>query len=346
MDTRDLLKNTFTTNRHEQTRTKKRYENMGSCSSCSSCGSWLKILVLILAVFLTGLSPTWAQSSGYYVELRFVQRLSWTTDKYAMRYEVLIEKEQGGRYVRSMQEYTEANFIEVSLSPGKYRFQVVPHDFLDQPITVTEWVAFEVRPGEDQLASGEHEMVMVNPGDESSRKEIMLTAPEADKKTEYINQFDLYLGAAFVPLFPIYGENEFFNKNVSPVGIAARFCAVSVKNNILNPGLELAAAWRIYGGGDQAVHSTDFDINALAQARFPGGKTALNLRAGAGISLLPITKPAAPDGQYSIHVNIGASFLWLFTKNLYLEAGADYSQFFTEDNFGFVRPWIGVGYRF
>jgi len=345
MGTRDLLKNTFTTNRHEQTRTKKRNGDMGSCGLC---GSWLKILILFIAIFLTGLTPIWAQSSGYYVELRFVQRLSWTVDRYAMRYEVIIEKEQGGRYYSSLQAFTEANFVEVSLSPGKYRFQVVPHDYLDQPITVTEWVEFEVRPGEEQLASGEHEMIMVNPGDESSRKEITLAVPETNKETEteYIDQFDLYLGAAFVPLFPLYSDNQLFGRNISPVGIALRFDAVSAKNNILNPGLELTAAWRLYTGGGAPVHSADFDLNAVAQARFPGGKTALNIRAGAGISLLPENQTASPGGQYSVHVNIGGSFLWLFTKSLYLEGGADYSQFFTEDHFGFVRPWIGAGYRF
>jgi len=302
---------------------------------------------LIILLFMTlAMTPVWPQSSGYYVELHFVQRLSWTVDEYALRYEVIIEKEQGGRYSRALQEFTEANFIEVSLSPGKYRFQVIPHDFLDEPITVTEWVAFEVRPGDDQLTAGEHEMIMVNPGDETSRKEITLIVPEAGKETGFINRLDLYLGAAFVPLLPVYGENQFFGKNASLLGISARLSAVSAKSNILSPGMELAAAWRIYTDGEQQDHSADVDFNVLAQARFPGGKAAINLRAGAGISLLPKTQPLSPDGQYSIHVNIGGSFLWLFTKNFYLEAGADYSQFFTEDHFGFLRPWIGLGCRF
>jgi len=339
----------FTTNHTNPTNS---YPHFFSLFVLVRACSWLKILVLILAVFLTGLSPIWAQSSSYYVELRLVQRLSWTLDKYAMRYEVIIEKEQRGRYYSSLQAFTEANFVEVSLSPGKYRFQVIPHDYLDLPITVTEWVEFEVRRvDDDQLGSGEHELIMVNPGDESSRKEITLTVPEAETKTEYINNFDLYLGAALVPLLPLYEENQLFGKNVSPLGISTRFCAVYAKNNILNPGLELAAAWRIYTGGGRApvgaaVHSTEFDCNVLAQSRFPGGKTAINLRTGVGLSLLPNTQSTSSGGQYSVHVNIGGSFLWLFKKNMYLEGGADYSQFFTEDHFGFVRPWIGAGYRF
>jgi len=128
--------------------------------------------------------------------------------------------------------------------------------------------------------------------------------------------------------------------------MSVRLSALSAKESFLNLGMELAAAWRIYGSGEQIVHSTSFDLNVLAQSRFPGGRAALNLRTGVGLSLLPKTNSASPDGQYSVHLNIGISFLWLFTKNIYIEGGADYSQFFTEDHFGFLRPWIGVGYRF
>jgi len=313
--------------------------------------------ILFLTIFfLTGLTPVWTQSSGSYVELRFVQRFSWTADEYAMRYEVIIEKDESGIYGRFFQNYTEANFIEVSLSPGKYRYQVIPHDFFDQPIIVTEWVEFEVRPGDDQLTRGELELIIVNPGDETSRKEIILAAPETATVSEtapeteivagYMRQFDIYLGVAYVPLLPIYSDNQLFGENVSPFGISVRLCTVSAKNNLLNPGLELTASWRIYAGEEQVVNSAAFDINAIAQTRFPGGRAALNLRAGMGLSLLPENQSASSDGQYLIHLNIGASFLWLFTKNFYIEGGVDYSQFFTEDHFGFLRPWVGAGYRF
>jgi len=314
--------------------------------------------MFITALFLAAAVPLWAQNTGYYVELRFVQRLKWTIDEYAMRYEVIIEKEEARRYRRFQQEFTEANFIEVSLPPGKYRYQVIPHDFFDKPIPVTEWVMFEVHPGEEQLKTGEHEIIIVNPGDEKSRKEIILVVPEtvtaseavtetgAEIITGYMRQFDLYLGAAWIPLLPVYGENKFFGENVSLPGLALRFGAVSSKQRLLNPGIEMDAAWRVYGSGEGAVHSVAFDFNILAQTRFPGGKTALNLRAGTGISLLPKTQSKSPNGQYSIHLNIGASFLWLFIKNFYMETGMEFSHSFTEDRFGFFRPRIGLGYKF
>jgi len=291
----------------------------------------LKHFILIALFLSAGIAPLLAQTTGYYMELRFFQRLTWRGDEYAMRYEVKIEIEEEGQYKTALSEFTEDSFIEVSLHPGKYRFQVIPYDYLNKPVPANQWVNFEVLPGivpelNNQLIPGDHEIIEYN--------------------YEHIRQFDIYAGAAYVPLLPIYGENKLFGENVSPFGMSARFCAVRAKQSFLNPGVEFAAAWRVYTGGEQAVNSAAFDLNVLAQSRFPGGKTALNFRAGAGLSLLPQNKSASPDGQYSIHANIGASFLWLFMKNLYIEGGADYSQFFTEDYFGFFRPWIGAGYRF
>jgi hypothetical protein len=328
-------------------------------------------LILIIAMFfITGLTPLWTQTSDYYMELRFIQRLKWVGDEYTMRYEIVIQREERGQYRTALREFTEASFIEVSLHPGKYRFQVIPYDYLGKPVPVTEWMNFEVLPGvasglNNQLIPGDHEIVVVNPsGGIVNRAEVTLpkseNAAEGEKAVEYITetehiydtektgmrQFDIYAGAAYVPLLPIYGENQLFGENVSAFGMAARLCAVLARQSFLNPGMELAASWRVYGSGGQAEQATAFDFNILAQSRFPGGRAALNLRAGAGLSLLPKTQSASPDGQYSIHANIGASFLWLFMKNLYLEGGIDYSQFFTKDNFGFFRPWLGLGYRF
>ena len=324
-----------------------------------------KYFVVIALYLFFGITVLWAQTTGYYVELRFIQRLTWSADEYAMRYEVIIQREERGSYREALREFTEASFIEVSLHPGKYRCQVIPHDYLGKPIPVTEWMNFEVLPGivpehNNQLIPGDYEIIIVNPsGTAINRAEITLPKPETEMEidveyvyeperiTGYTRQFDLYAGAAYVPLLPVYGKNHFIGRNISPFGMSARLCAVSAKQSFLNPGMELAASWSVYGnGGEKAVHSAAFDLNALAQNRFPGGRAALNLRAGVGLSLLPQAQSPSPNGQYSFHVNIGASFLWLFMKNLYLEGGADYSHSFIKDSFGFFRPWIGLGYRF
>jgi hypothetical protein len=97
------------------------------------------------ALFLLGLFPLAAQSGGYYLETRFVQRLVWSGDDYAMRYEVIIQKENAGEYSGLLQETTSAFYIDVSLPPGNYRYRVIPYDFLDRPRTGSEWINFEIR---------------------------------------------------------------------------------------------------------------------------------------------------------------------------------------------------------
>jgi hypothetical protein len=90
-----------------------------------------------------------AQNSGYFLdsgegELRSTQRLTWIGDEYARTYEVIIEEEVEGTYRELRREFTTALFIEVSLLPGKYRCQVVPHTFLNQVGKASEWMYIEV----------------------------------------------------------------------------------------------------------------------------------------------------------------------------------------------------------
>jgi hypothetical protein len=96
----------------------------------------IRKLVLLCSFFIVHCSfVLHAQNSGYFLDTSggeplFTQRLSWTGDEYTRRYEVIIEKEDGGRYREVRRESTREPFIEVSLAPGKYRCYVIPYDFL------------------------------------------------------------------------------------------------------------------------------------------------------------------------------------------------------------------------
>jgi hypothetical protein len=309
-------------------------------------------VVFFLAFFLTTLAPAWAQTVSHYTEHSFVQRLAWVGDEYAMRYEVIIEREreEEGEYNSVLREFTDAFFIEVSLPPGKYRYQVIPYDYLDQPVLASEWMHFEVLPGSEILSTEEHEIITANPGDETDRAETIISAaPEAEpserveteENAEHQSQFNIYAGAARIPLLPVFGEN------LPPYGVGVRLGIVSAKQSFLSPGMELVASWRPCGVGGQKAQSLTFDFNFLVQTRFPGGRAALNFRLGEGSLFLPGIHPAVPIAdRFSVHANLGVSFLWLLLKNFYMEAGIDYLQFLTKGYFGFFRPWIGTGLRF
>ncbi|MDR2542009.1 MAG: hypothetical protein LBC80_00940 [Treponema sp.] len=103
-----------------------------------------KLLFFVLTLLFTALPVLHAQTDGFFIERRFVQRLSWSGDEYASRYELIIEKQEEGIFQRVHQMYTSAFQVDVSLSPGLYRYRVIPFDFLDRPGVGTAWIDFEV----------------------------------------------------------------------------------------------------------------------------------------------------------------------------------------------------------
>jgi len=107
----------------------------------------LLLAIIILIGFSSFLS---AQSANYYSvteggQTRFYQRLTWSGGEYALRYEVVIEREVEGRYIAHLRDSTTSLFVVVSLPPGEYRFQVITYDILDRPGERSPWVNLEVR---------------------------------------------------------------------------------------------------------------------------------------------------------------------------------------------------------
>jgi len=112
--------------------------------------SRLRRLLFVFLIF-AGFAPSLrAQSAAYFIdkesgEPRFIQRLAWAGGEYALRYEVVIERERNGTYVTHLREFTETPFIEVSLPPGEYRYQVSSYNILNKPEEVSRWKNIEVR---------------------------------------------------------------------------------------------------------------------------------------------------------------------------------------------------------
>jgi hypothetical protein len=343
----------------------------------------------------------------------------------ALRYEVVIEKEEGGRFRELLREFTELSFIELALSPGKYRYRVIPYDFLNRPAAGSDWVSFEVRLaltpelndampvyfnlGEnavhtlnitgknidpdaeielsslggiiiipnskninrdgssarlyfnnDLLSPGIYEVHIRNPGGGETRgRTITIAYPESVAPTEEPTGFawpfdNIFISAAWMPLFPIYGEywssNDGENKSLS--GLAVRI-GISFNRDLFNFGIEAAITWPIFktDSNRQEIYFSAVEFNLLAQRWFSNEIMALTLRVGIGYSSLSQDRQEKPDSQdesisfASFHVNIGTSFMWVFLKHIYLEAGIDYTHLFAEPS-DYLRPWIGVGVRY
>ena len=75
---------------------------------------------------------------------RFVQRLAWAGGEYALRFEVIIEAAAGPTFREQHREFSYDPYIDVSLPPGFYRFQVIPYDYFDDQDEPSPWQEFTV----------------------------------------------------------------------------------------------------------------------------------------------------------------------------------------------------------
>jgi hypothetical protein len=258
---------------------------------------------------------------------RSVQRLSWTGDEYTRRYEIVIEKEEEekGKYREVLREFTSEIFIDVSLSPGKYRCLVITYDFLNQPGGRSQWMHIEVlaHPEADGLLS-----VFFLSGTETK-----LPTDESDNTEPVQVEVDFFISAAWMPSFTIYEKgSRFLGRDSSLAGVTGCFGVLWDKPYYFNPGLELAVSYSLFD-----AHLLTFGLNLLAMKWLPGETMALTFRLGAGYNLL------LPDDR-AVHANTGISFLIFVMNHLYMETGLGYAYWFSDPPSNIFRPWIGVGF--
>jgi hypothetical protein len=105
--------------------------------------------LLLLAVFfwLPG-NVVWGQEAEYRIEdgERFIQILGWEEQENVLYYEAEIEKQAGELWERVLTQKTEVSFLEVSLTPGMYRFRVRAYDVLERPGPAADQIQFEILP--------------------------------------------------------------------------------------------------------------------------------------------------------------------------------------------------------
>jgi len=299
--------------------------------------------LLLAFLILSGLAPLLqAQSAGSFIdtengEPRFFQRLVWSGGEYALRFEVVVQREVDGTYITHLREFTEKSSIVVSLPTGDYRYQVTSYDILDRLEEVSQWVNFKIHPfvqpevfvAESELAANDRDSAL-------STDDVHESEPEGEEITaEPLKPILLFAGLSWSPVLPIHGDS--FGADFSPAGAAARFGAAFPVPGDIYVGAELTALWHTNAEDENAL---SLGVNFLAMKRLSNQTMALNFRAGLSFILLP-------DIQEKLAFNIGASYLWQFTDKIFLEAGFDYAALLKETYFdGCIRPWIGIGMVF
>ena len=292
-------------------------------------------LILFTALFLCALAPSLrAQNRRYVTEQRFIQRLAWVGDEYAFRYEVVVERDEGEGYREYKREFTASSELVISLPLGNYRYHVIPYDFLDQPGEASGWVTLNVAappavPGE---------------------------TPEQPAPSGPEKPVDIFLSAAWAPLFPVYGGmKQTFGRGLQAYGATLRFGVLYNKPQWFHPGLELSTSWYAL---NKAQHNDTVGIqagvtgfNIIAQTWLPNRKMAVTLRAGAALAF-QVGEVNTGQRLYSMgslipQINLEASFLWLALRQFYGEAGLGFNHLMNQNNnSGCLRPWLGVGWRF
>ena len=283
-------------------------------------------LIFIFLIFILFISPLRAQSpGGGYYEERYVQQLVWIGDEYTLKYEVVIEKDEDGRYKTYLVEFTEEAGLQVSLPSGKYRYRVIPYDYLENPGEASGWESIEVKPA---------------------------SAAASEKKPSPVN---LYVSASWTPLFPLSGRmKEVFENKFYIAGASFRVGVLYNRIKFINPGVELSVSWydlkNTQGFDTIALKTGLAGINIVAQKPL-FKRMAVTLKAGASV-LFQVVEINTEEYSYWTggqvpQINAEVSYIWFASKQLYLEAGAGYNHIFNKDNSsGVLRPFVGVGWKF
>ena len=95
--------------------------------------SKFKRLIIFLCLIFAGCFCLFAQT--------FTQKLSWSSDPNVLEYKVEI-KDSSGKIIQTIT--TQDNFVELSLTHGKYKCRITAYDLLGRESVSTVWQDFEI----------------------------------------------------------------------------------------------------------------------------------------------------------------------------------------------------------
>ena len=208
-----------------------------------------------------------------------------------------------------------------------------------------------------QLAAGNYEIHVVNPGDlEAVAETLAVKLPPRPKF--------LAASAGYAPIIPFNNGQffSFFNQPFAPLGAYVRFNALPANFSWANLGGEVAAFWN-YLSKDMPEtqlqsHILTGRISAIVQKPLPNDTMFVNVRLGAGITSLLDFRYAeqyTSEPFFGIYISAGAevSFQWFpFTASkifqpLFVESGVGYTHTFNENTqIDYLTIFLGIGAKF
>jgi len=335
-------------------------------------------IIFLTALFFLGRS-LWAQSGHYVIEQHYVQQLVWVGDKYALKYEVQLERNEGKGYRSYLREFTEKPTFQISVPPGNYRYRIIPYDYLEQPGEASAWINIDVKPiaiapvevqkNEDgsyvlhnydnkPILPGVDEVIIKKPNELDKKDGVLVVDKQttAAADTENEKSINFYINAAWAPLIPLYGGmQQVFGSEFYAAGAMLRFGLLFNTAGWFNPGVELSTSWYALNmdikKDNIGVQAGATGLNFVARKHLPNRSMALTLRAGFGLAFqigeIETGAYSFSMGGMAPQLNLELSFLWFALKHLYLETGVCFNHLFFKDNSsGCLRPWLGIGWQF
>jgi hypothetical protein len=230
--------------------------------------------------------------------------------------------------------------------PGSNFEEIVPTDYSTGAGASQASMNFNGQP----LNPGIYEVYFKNPGG--------LDTSFGTLTVSFRSPISLYVSAAYSPLFSLHGTvKDIFDTFVFPQGASAHITFIPIKLSIGMFGLELSVGWhRMYADlpfYEVSMSELEAGLGLVYQRWLPNRSMAWIFRAGGGVvSALNFDFVFGDGNSQSVNllcpqIYLGASFVWMVKRPLYLEAGIDFVEWLLADSLsGQMRPRIGAGWRF
>ncbi|MDR2078240.1 MAG: hypothetical protein LBP74_00780 [Treponema sp.] len=202
-----------------------------------------------------------------------------------------------------------------------------------------------------QLDTGNYDIHVTNPGG--------LTAELQSFRIAFRKPLDINVSAGYRPLVSFYGHlAELFETAFSPLGAYSRLGIIPFKRRWGYMGFELEPSWNYFSAAKDdfnvQAHIPGIAIYGVYQRWLSNRVMSFDVRIGGGIySILDyyFTFDKGKTEPLTVLVPAiaaGVSFRWLIRKPFFIEAGLDFTQFFTVDDPspGYLRPFTGAGWQF
>jgi hypothetical protein len=204
----------------------------------------------------------------------------------------------------------------------------------------------------DELVQGLFTAHVINPGG--------IETSLGTFRIAFRKPFDVNVSIGYAPLVPLYGYLfDTFDDAVFPVSAYARLGFIPFKRAWGYLGLELEPSWTSISKSASSYETFarigGLHLNFLFQKWLAGRRAVFNIRAGAGVSAVydfyfehKTGLTSETRNSWFTSVSVGFSFQWFVAASLYVEAGAQFTQFITRVSPppGFLRPEAGLGWRF